>query len=327
MKRIIAIFLALAFGVSAAACSNEGGKEKVVIYTSSEEYRVEAFQRQLDEHFPDYDISLEYMTSGTQATKLLAEGKQTGCDISFEIDYGYVDKLSNLFADLSSYEISHFTDDVVHTSKKVLPELRNGGCIAINPKVLAEKGLKKPASYQDLLGPQYKGLISMPDPVSSGTGYMFLKSLVNAWGEDEAFDYFKKLKENIKQFTSSGSGPVNSLVMGEAAIGLAMTAQTVTEINNGVELEILFFEEGSPYSVYGMAIIDGKQERPCVKEVFDYLNSTLVEIDKKTYFPEKIYKDKDFTVKNYPADITYADMSGDTGAEKERLQEKWKNNI
>ena len=58
----------------------------------------------------------------------------------------------------------------------------------------------------------------MPNPRSSGTGYNFLKSLVNAWGEDEAFAYFDRLAENVYQFTSSGSGPVNALVQGEADV-------------------------------------------------------------------------------------------------------------
>ena len=61
----------------------------------------------------------------------------------------------------------------------------------------------------------YAGVVSMPNPKTSGTGYNFLKSLVNAWGEDAAFDYFDALAENVYQFTSSGSGPVNALVQGE----------------------------------------------------------------------------------------------------------------
>ena len=63
---------------------------------------------------------------------------------------------------------------------------------------------------------------------------MFLKALVNSMGEEEAFAYFDKLSENILQFTSSGSGPVNSLVSGEAVIALGMTPQAVTQINEGV---------------------------------------------------------------------------------------------
>ena len=165
--------------------------------------------------------------------------------------------------------------------------------------------------------------ISMPNPKSSGTGYMFLKSLVNAWGEEKAFAYFDALSKNILQFTSSGSGPVNALVQGEAAIGLAMTSQAVMENNNGAKLKIKFFKEGSPYSRYGAAMVAGKQDRQCVRDVFEFLDSTLIAEDKEKFFPEKIYKDVDFNVQGYPQDIQYADMSNDTKAEKERLLEKW----
>ena len=72
---------------------------------------------------------------------------------------------------------------------------------------------------------------------------MFLRQLTNEWGEDEAFSYFEKLTENILQYTSSGSGPVNALVQGEAAIALGMTSQAVVEINNGVDLDILFYDD------------------------------------------------------------------------------------
>ena len=103
-----------------------------------------------------------------------------------------------------------------------------------------------------------------------------------------------------------------------------MTAQTVQEINNGVDLEIHFFEEGSPYSLYGMGIVEGKQDRKVVKEVFDYFVTDLVPRERELFYPEKIYKDRDFIIENYPSNISYADMSNNTGEEKARLLEKWK---
>lgn len=102
-----------------------------------------------------------------------------------------------------------------------------------------------PASYDDLLDEKYKKLISMPNPASSGTGYMFLRQFTNEWGEDEAFAWFDQFTENVLSYTSSGSGPINALVQGEVGIGLGMTSQAVVEINEGVtDLEILFFAEG-----------------------------------------------------------------------------------
>lgn len=300
-------------------------KEKVLIYTSAEEYRVEYLQKRLAEEFPNYDIIIEYMTTGNHAAKLIAEGTTTECDITYDLEYGYLDVLTknNVLADLSGYNTLIYTDDVI-VSNYYLPEVRNGGAIIVNPAVLKKNGLDKPQSYEDLLKPEYKNLISMPNPKSSGTGYMFLKSLINAWGEEEAFRYFDKLTENILQYTSSGSGPVNALVQGEVAVGLGMTAQAVTKINEGVQLEILFFEEGSPYSMYGQAIIRGKEKKKVVKEVFDFMYGVIGYEMCELFYPEQIFKDKVFKIDNYPSNIVYSDMSNNTIQEKERILEKWK---
>ncbi|HZK41829.1 MAG TPA: extracellular solute-binding protein [Clostridia bacterium] len=322
MKRLMGWLLTLILLLSLTSCGETRGK-RVVIYLSSEEYRVDYFQKRLKEAFPQHEILLEYLPTGTHAAKLEAEGLDTECDISLELDYGYLGRLEELFADLSAYDSSIYLEDLIPESRRYLPTLRNGGCIAINGAILADKGLAQPQSYEDLLKEDYKGLISMPSPKASGTGYMFLKSLVNAWGEAQALAYFDRLTPNILQYTSSGSGPVNALVQGEAAIGLAMTAQTVTEINKGVDLDIVFFEEGSPYSLYGIALIKGREERPEVVEVFDFFVNELVPEDKALFFPEKIYKDRDFVLDNYPVDIPYADMSGDSPQERVQLLDKW----
>ena len=327
MKKYLKVFslgVMMLLAAILVGCGNGNNKNKVVIYSSAEDYRNEHFQKRLNEQFPDYNVVIEYMPSGNQAAKIQAEGKDTEADILFDIDYGYVELLEPYLADLSSYDQSVFMDDAKSESGKYLPEFRNGGAIIINMDLLKEKGLKEPTCYEDLLGSEWKGLISMPNPKSSGTGYMFLKSLVNAWGEEKAFSYFDKLEKNILQFTSSGSGPVNALIQGEAVVGFGMIAQAVNAINDGANLKIVFFEEGAPNSLYGYGIIDGKQDRECVKEVFDFFFNTLVDEDKELFGPEQIYKDKTFSIKNYPENIPYADMKNNTTEEKERLLEKWK---
>lgn len=315
---IALILLFILFAITAVADDN-----RVVIYSSAEEYRNAYYMTRLEEQFPEYNVVIEYMSTGNQAAKLLAEGLKTECDITIDTEYGYFPMIEQYLADLSDYDYSPFSEDMVPESKKYLPILRNGGAIIVNTQVLEREGIEKPTCYEDLLKKEYRDLISMPNPKASGTGYMFYKSLVNAWGEDDALDYFDKLSENILQFTSSGSGPVNALVQQEVAIGLGMTSQAVKMINEGAPLEILFFEEGAPYSAYGYAMIEGKQNRQCVRDVFDFFYTTLVDEDKALFFPEPIYKDKVFEVKNYPSNIPYADMSNNTAEEKTYLLEQW----
>ena len=306
-----------------AVAALDESSNKVVIYSGAEEYRNEYFLKRIKEEFPDYDVTIEYMPTGNLAAKLAAEGTDTDMDIFYDLDFSYAGLVEQYLADVSSYDQSIYVDDCKVENAHYLAATRNGGAIIVNPDVLAEKGIAEPTCYADLLKPEFKNLVSMPSPKSSGTGYMFVKSLVNAWGEETAFEYFDALAENILQFTSSGSGPVNALVQGEAAIGLGMTAQAVTKINEGANLKILFFEEGSPYSLYGYAIPEGKQNRKAVVDVFNFFYTTLVMEDKELYYPEQVFVNQVNNIENYPTGINYADMHGNTTEEKTRLLDNW----
>lgn len=321
--KILKLFLACLLTLTITACGGED-KPSVMIYSTAEDFRNAMFQEELNEKFPEYDITIQYVSTGNCAAKLKAEGTDIEADIIFESENTYAESLKNYFYTLSDYDFSRYVDELEHEHKKYATSLRCSGSIIINEKVLREKNLDVPASYEDLLDPQYKGLISMPNPKASGTGYMFLKQLVNAMGEDKAFAYFDQLSENILQYTSSGSGPVNALIQEEAAIGLGLTFQAVREINNGAELKVLYFEEGAPWTTYEFAIVDGHQEKEGVKEVFDYFYTELILLDKEMFQPEQIFENQDTQIENYPTDINYSDMSNNTPEERERLLEKWK---
>ena len=323
IKRIICAMLALLLCASVfAGCGSN--KESILIYTSVEDYVVEDMSVRLAEAFPDYDITIEYLSTGNHAARLLAEGTGTTCDITYDLEYAYLAQLDQkgLLADLSGYDKSIYLDDTVE-SDNYLVQCRNGGAVILNTEVLEENNLPEPTSYEDLLKPEYKGLISMPNPKNSGTGYMFLKSLTNTWGEEKTLQYFDKLTENVLSYTSSGSGPVNALIQKEVAIGLGMTAQAVTQINQGAPLKIVYFEEGSPFSLYGQAMLASKDQRESVKAVFDFLvNTYSYELNEK-FFPEAMFKDKVYAVENYPQNIVYSDMSNNTIEAKEAMLDKW----
>lgn len=323
MLRKLSNLMLVVVGVLFLSACSSGAKEKVVIYSSGLDYENEFYLERLKEEFPDYEIVLEYLNTGNHAAKLKAEGTNTEADITLDLEDLYLDIIEENLADLSEYDFTVFAEDLVDENYKYLPAMRNGGAIILNMDIIEEKGLTIPETYEDLLKEEYKDLISMPSPKSSGTGYVFVKSLVNAWGEEEAFEYFDQLENNILQFSSSGSGAVNSLIQGETAIALGITSQAVAAINDGINLKILFFEEGSPYNAYGHAMIKGKEERAAVKEVFDFFYTDLIEENHEKYYPELLYKDKNITIENYPKDIPYADMSGSTPEERERLLEKW----
>jgi len=325
MKKILWFTMALILAGAALSCKKTDDNS-VIIYTSTEDFRTEHMQQLLKEQFPDYNITLQVLSTGNHAAKLKAEGTKTEADIILNLETGYLEGLQDILADLSSYDLSEFLPELIPHSNRFLPWDKSSGAIVISRSRLENAGIPIPASYQDLLDPVYKGLISMPNPKTSGTGYMFLVSLINAWGEDAAFAWFDGLAQNILQFTTSGSGPVNALIQGEVAIGLGMTLTAVNAINNrGVPLELFFFAEGAPNITTGFGIIKGKETRPIVQEVFEFAMTKLVKDDKELFCPEPVMVNQPNNVANYPRSIPYARMDGVYDLElKEQILAKWK---
>lgn len=325
LKRAISVLLLLAVCICAfSACQS---KKTITIYSSSEDYRNEAARKMLNEKFPEYNINLVDSDTGTIAAKVKAEGANSDADIILELEAGYMNQLSDSFAELKNVDFDAYVDDLVPANHKYVPMIKVSGCIAVNKTVLEEKGLAVPATMDDLLKPEYKGLISMPSPKSSGTGYIFLLNMINERGEEAAFEYFDKLAENLsgQGFTTSGSGPVNAIVMGEAAIGLSLTNIAVEAKNNGTDIEVVFPETGAPYTLYSSGVIAGKDTDADVMKVFDYIVSDVIPNDKALYGPEQIYKDQNTTLPNYPETIPYGDMTNiDDPSVKDGLLEKWK---
>lgn len=325
MKKVLIGLLVITLLFTVLALT--GGKESIVICASSEQFRNDELQRQLNERFPDKNIVVTYMSTGKAAAKVYAEGALSEIDILVGLETGYMNKITDYLADISGRCKLDFVEGLTPSDNgnRWVTWERQAGAIIVNRDILDKYGLEAPKTYEDLLKPEYQGLIAMPDPKSSGTGYFFYKSWVNTMGTDAALDYVDRLYGNLKQFTESGSGPIKLLKQGEVAIGLALTFQAVNEINSGQPFEIIFPENGSPYSLTGTAMLNGRETDPDVCEVYDYIVNEFLVYDKEMFSPEEIYQGQMNYIENYPANIVYADMTGIQDIEeKERLLALWK---
>ncbi len=331
MKKGIIVLLVITLLFSLLA--GIGIKETIVVCASTEQFRNDALQEQLAEKFPEYNVVVTYMSTGKAAAKILAEGPQTEVDIILGLETGYMNNLKGsdtqegVLADISGRSRIPYVEGLTPADNNNMWVTweRQAGAIIVNTEILKKHGLEAPKSYEDLLKPEYKGLVAMPDPKSSGTGYFFYKNWVNAWGDEATLEYVDKLYPNLKEFSGSGSGPIKLLKQGEIAVGLALTFQAMNEINSGQPFEIIFPEEGSPYSLTGTSIVKGHEDKTGVSEVFDFIANDFIKYDKENFSPEGIYEGQVNLIENYPQDIKYADMTGiQEFAEKERLLKQWK---
>lgn len=320
MKKKI-IFLGLTLMLLLTGCGSN--KDRVVIYSSMEEERNQDLKKMVKEEFPDMDVVVQYMATGNCAAKIKNEGTKVEADIVLDLETAHMKDVKDNFADLSDFDTSIYLDGVNNDSNYLTWTKYTMNLINDN-KYFKEHKLNIPKTYDDLLKPEYKGLIAMPDPKTSGTGYGFYLNVVNIMGEDKAIEYFKKLKENMREYTTSGSGPTNLLKQGEIAIAMGMTSQGVHAINEGYDFKIVSLDTGSPYNTTSFGIIKGKETNENVRKVFQWLINDFGKYDKEHYLPDIILKDQDNKVENYPTDLVDADMTGiDSIETKDKLTEKW----
>lgn len=326
-KRFLAGLLAtvvLALGVTGCSSSNQKDN-KVVIYTSMEDYRNQEMETQLKDKFPELNVVVQYYSTGNNTAKIKAEGTKSEADIVIGLETASMMQIADNFADLSSFTTEQYLDGVNDSDNRYFTWEKADGGIIVNTKVLAEKGLAEPTSYDDLLKPEYKDLIAMPNPKTSNTGYMFLNTWVNMWGEEKALNYVDQLQSNVKSFTESGSGPVKMLVQGEAAIGIGMVFQAAQQITDGAPLKFIQFAEGCPYNTTAIGIIKGRETDENVVKVFEYLDQDFNAYDKMYFVPGQLLKNQEIKLENYPTDIRYSDMSTISDIDvKQQLLSKWK---
>jgi iron(III) transport system substrate-binding protein len=139
-----------------------------------------------------------------------------------------------------------------------------------NTDVLAQKGLKAPACWADLVDPSYKGEIQIANPNSSGTAYTALATLVQLMGEDKAFDYLAKLNANVSQYTKSGSAPVKAAARGETTIGVVFMHDAVAQAVEGFPVKAVAPCEGTGYEIGSMSIIKGARNLDSAKKWYDW---------------------------------------------------------
>ena len=98
---------------------------------------------------------------------------------------------SPLLQDLYPWAVRQAEDSKFRTVGVYLGPLGFG----FNKELLAKKKVAAPASWADLIKPDYKGEVQMANPASSGTAYTVIATLVQIMGEEKAFDYLRALGE------------------------------------------------------------------------------------------------------------------------------------
>jgi iron(III) transport system substrate-binding protein len=141
---------------------------------------------------------------------------------------------------------------------------------AYNTEQIARRKLHAPACWKDLVKPEYKDEIQISNPSSSGTAYTAIATLVQVFGESQAFDYLKQLHRNVNQYTRSGPAPARNTARGETAVGVMFLHDAVAEANEGFPVKVAAPCEGTGYEIGSMSLIKGGKNPEMARKWYEF---------------------------------------------------------
>jgi iron(III) transport system substrate-binding protein len=203
----------------------------------------------------------------------------------------------------------------------------------INPELLAKRGVRAPLCWSDLVQPEYRKEIELSNPVTSGTGYTILATLVALYGEDAAFAYLKRLDANVIRYTQSGTAQGPSVARGEVAVGVSFVHEFVTQQLAGFAVDVAIPCEGTGDALGGMAIVAGGPNPVDARVFYDWaLTRNAQELANRTrnlILPANRYADVRPEAARF-ANARVVDLDParfGAPAEKKRLLARWQREI
>jgi iron(III) transport system substrate-binding protein len=110
----------------------------------------------------------------------------------------------------------------------------------------------------------------MPNPSSSGTGFLDVSSWLQMFGEEKGWAYMDSLNNNIARYTHSGSKPCKLAASGEVAIGISFAFRGAKLKNQGAPIDLIFPTEGLGWDMEAAAIIKGSKNQAAAKKLMDF---------------------------------------------------------
>ncbi len=239
----------------------------LLVYTALEDDEVAVYLPAFKKAHPDINVTIYRDSTGIVTAKLLAEKDNPQADVVWGTA-----ATSLLIADDLGM-LAGYDPKGAEKVKKGMKDPKNDPMhwvgikawvtgIVGNTIEMEKKNLPMPKSYADLLNPVYKGSLVMPNPASSGTGFLTVSAVLQTMGEEKGWDYLDQLHENIAQYTHSGSKPAKMAGKGEFPIGISFAYRGFKQRASGEPVVVEFPKEGSGYDVESNALI----KKPRIKK-------------------------------------------------------------
>jgi iron(III) transport system substrate-binding protein len=252
-------------------------KQTVVVYTAIENEQVTEYMKALGKSHPNLDVKMLRLSTGDIAARFMAEKD----NMQAEVIWGVA--ATNLLVFKNAGLLEPYAPKGLDRIQPLFRDKSNPpawvgidiymSAFCYNTDIGKKNNLPKPESWADLTKPVYKGHVVMPNPASSGTGYLSVASILQRMGETEGWKYLDALNVNIAEYTKSGSKPCKDAAAGERAVGVSFEYVALEMKKKGSPVEMVLPKEGSGYEMEANALTKKGAKSAAAKEFLDWAAS------------------------------------------------------
>ena len=263
----LVVIAALIVGL-VSGCGNSGSQNEdltsgtITVYTAIENVLAGQLLEAFNARYPDITVNLVRDSTCVITSRLIAEANNPQADIVWGTAASSLMVLESM--DMLEPFAPAGLDRILPMFRSELNPPTWVGITAwetafiINIPELEALGLSVDdiRCYEDLLRPELEGNIIMPNPASSGTGFLTVAGLLELYGRDAGgWDFMERLHKNIQDYIHSGSGPANMAAIGETVIGISFGFPGVSRLQEGAPVAVVFPEAGSGWDMEANALI------------------------------------------------------------------------
>ena len=163
-----------------------------------------ASERLLRTFEQQYNVKVQILTSGDAGSALnkaiLAKGNPLA-DVFYGVDNTFLSRAwkEDIFEPYASPALAGIPAEFqLDAQQRALPIDYGDVCLNYDKAFFAAQSpsLPPPQSLEDLLKPEYKGLLVVENPATSSPGLAFLLATIGHFGEDGYLDFWKGLRAN-----------------------------------------------------------------------------------------------------------------------------------
>lgn len=247
------------------------------VYTALETDQLKAYQEAFNKSHPDIEIKWTRDSTGIITAKILAEKAKPVADVIMGVaatSMGAFDREGMLapYAPKNLKEINPMYVAQGKTPAWVGMDVW-GATVCYNTVEAEKQKLPKIESWKDLTKPEFKGKVVMPNPNSSGTGFLDVTAWLQMFGEKAGWEYMEALHQNVAVYTHSGSKPCVMAGSGEFPVGISFEYRANTMIEKGAPIQAIFPKEGLGWDVEAVGIVKGTEKMEAAKKLVDWATS------------------------------------------------------